>query len=141
MLAIGSFDVSHAPWTVKTCTRRYPGWWSAESRFVRRSRTLRVAAVSHCVLPSLAMHSTEGLVQMIAEALASKEKTLKLQGITTALFLGVLVGIAVWSATHKGGFLPFVLLFIAPLIGSTTPQQARELQGVQSETRRRTARH
>ena len=86
------------------------------------------------------MRTTEDLAQMTAEELASKERKLKMLRTTTVLFLGALVGIAIWSATHKGGFLPFVLLVVALRVVSSTPRQVRELERIQSEMRRRSAR-
>ncbi|WP_229599444.1 hypothetical protein [Runella rosea] len=42
--------------------------------------------------------------KMTLDELVSEEKKKKSQKIPTALFIGFLVGIAIWSATHKGGF-------------------------------------
>lgn len=49
------------------------------------------------------------------------------QRITTALIIGVLIGIAVWSATHGGFILPVVLLIVAFLIGYRNSQKTRDI--------------
>jgi VIT1/CCC1 family predicted Fe2+/Mn2+ transporter len=80
------------------------------------------------------MLSKKDYSNMTLEELVSEEKKLKSQKTTTAVFMGVLVGIAVWSATHKGGFLTFILLFFTILIGS---RYSRNLKGIQEEISRR----
>lgn len=60
--------------------------------------------------------------------LVSEEKKMKSQKTTTAVFIGLLIGIAVWSATHKGGFLVYLLLFVAMLIGKRNAQNTKRIQ-------------
>ncbi len=48
---------------------------------------------------------------------ASEPKKVKSGTRTTAMVIGVIVGIAVWSATHRKPFLTFVLLAAAIVIG------------------------
>lgn len=71
---------------------------------------------------------------MTLEELVSEEKKVKSQKITTAVFIGVLVGIAVYAATHKGFFLTIVLLISSFLIGYRSSQN---LKSIQSEISRR----
>lgn len=68
--------------------------------------------------------------KMTRDELVLEEKKLKSQKITTAVFIGFVVGIAVWSATHKGGFLTFILLLVALLIGA---RYSKNLKSIQSE--------
>ena len=74
---------------------------------------------------------------MTLDELVSEEKKMKSKSttVTTALFIGFLVGIAVWSATHRGGFLLTVgLLAFALFIGSS---YSKKLKGIQAEINRR----
>ncbi|WP_345117082.1 hypothetical protein [Hymenobacter algoricola] len=80
------------------------------------------------------MLSGKDYSQMTLEEVVSEEKKLKSQKTTTALFIGVLIGIAVWSATHKGFVLPVILLISAFLIGYRNSQN---LKSVQAEISRR----
>lgn len=81
------------------------------------------------------MFSSKDYSKMTLEELVSEEKKMKSQKITTALFVGLLVGIAIWSATHKGGFLLTIgLLIFASLIGS---RYSKKLKDIQAEISRR----
>ena len=71
---------------------------------------------------------------MTTEELLAAEKKIKSQDITTAVFIGMLIGIAVWSATHKGFILPVILLISAYLMGS---RHAQNMKGIQAEISRR----
>lgn len=72
---------------------------------------------------------------MTLEELVSEEKKMKSQKITTAVFIGFVVGIAFWSATHKGGFvLTVILLIFSLLIGSG---YSKNLKSVQAEISRK----
>jgi len=72
---------------------------------------------------------------MTLAELMSEEKKIKAQKTTTAVLVGVVVGIAVWSATHKGGFYFTVMLLLAALgLGF---RSARNLKGIQAEISRR----
>lgn len=68
--------------------------------------------------------------KMTLEELMSEEKKMKSQKIPTAVFIGVLIGIAVYSATHKGFILPIILLIVAFLIGYRNSQT---MKGIQAE--------
>ena len=66
---------------------------------------------------------------MTLDELVSEEKSLKAQKITTAVFIGMMVGVAVWAATHKGGFvLPVVLLILAFRVGHKNSQNTKSVQ-------------
>lgn len=72
---------------------------------------------------------------MTLDELVSEEKKLKSQKTMTAVFIGLVVGAAIWSATHKGGFvLTIGLLIFAILIGSS---YSKKLKGIQAEISRR----
>lgn len=70
---------------------------------------------------------------MTLEELVSEEKRMKSQRTMTAAFIGLLLGIAFWSATHGGFILPGILLFFAGLIGYRSSQR---LKGIQAEISR-----
>ncbi len=72
---------------------------------------------------------------MTLDELASEEKKVKSQQIPFALFIGLIVGIAIWSATHKGGFFFTTgLMIFALLMGS---RYSKKLKGIQAEISRR----
>ncbi len=72
---------------------------------------------------------------MTLSELVAEEKKLNARKIPVALIAGFVVGLAVWSATHEGGFLLTVLLLSVPfLLGS---RYAKSLKGVQEEISRR----
>ena len=71
---------------------------------------------------------------MTLEELVSAEKKMKSPKTTTAIFIGVLIGIAVYAATHKGFVLPVILLILSFLIGS---RHAQILKSIQAEISRR----
>ncbi len=72
---------------------------------------------------------------MALDELVSEEKKLKSQKILIALSVGFIVGVAIWSATHKGGFFFTGILLILPfLIGS---RYSKNLKGIQAEISRR----
>ncbi|AUD02910.1 hypothetical protein [Spirosoma pollinicola] len=80
------------------------------------------------------MLASKDYSKLTRDELVLEEKTLKSQKITTAVFIGFLVGIAVWSATHKGFVLPVILLLGAFLLGSRNHQN---LKSVQAEINRK----
>lgn len=81
------------------------------------------------------MFSSKDYSGLTFEELVAAEKKVKAQKITVAVFIGLMVGVAVWSATHKGGFfLPFLLLLLALRIGRTSSQN---LQRIQAEISRK----
>jgi uncharacterized membrane protein YbjE (DUF340 family) len=85
------------------------------------------------------MFSGKDYTKMTLDQLVSEEKKMKSQKITIAVFIGVVIGIAVWSATHKGGFLLTIgLLLFAVLIGS---QYSKNRKDIQAEISRRDTVH
>ena len=81
------------------------------------------------------MFSSKDYSKMTLDELVSEEKKLKSQKTITAVFIGFLVGIAVYSATHKGSFiLTISLLIFALLIGS---RYSQNLKSIQAEISRR----
>ncbi|WP_461075204.1 hypothetical protein [Spirosoma flavus] len=71
---------------------------------------------------------------MTLEELVAEEKRLKSQKITVAVFVGLVVGTAVYAATHKGFILTVLLLVFSFQIGS---RYSNNLKGIQSEISRR----
>lgn len=71
---------------------------------------------------------------MTLDELASEEKKVREQRIPFAFLIGLIVGIAVWSAAHKGFLLPVALMGSALLIGS---RHSKNLKGIQAEISRR----
>lgn len=66
---------------------------------------------------------------MTHDELVSEAKRMKSQKTITALFIGLTVGLAIWSATHKGGvFLTFGLLLAALFVGSRYSKKVARLQ-------------
>ncbi|WP_240543636.1 hypothetical protein [Spirosoma foliorum] len=65
---------------------------------------------------------------MTLDELVSEEKKIKSQKITTAVFIGLLVGIAIYAATHKSFILPVILLGFSFLIGSRYSQNLKRIQ-------------
>ena len=80
------------------------------------------------------MFSNKDYSKMTLEELVSEQKIMKSRKTMTAVLIGVIVGIAVWSATHKGFILPVILLFVAFLIGYRNSQ---DLERIQAEISRR----
>lgn len=80
------------------------------------------------------MLSSKDYSKMTLEELVSEEKKVKSQKITTAVFMGLLIGIAVYAATHKGFFLTVILLLSAFFIGY---RHSQSLKNIQSEISRR----
>ncbi len=76
---------------------------------------------------------------MALEELVAEEKKVKSRQIPFAVLMGILVGIAVWSATHQGStFLTIGLLVLVPFIGSS---YSKNLKGIQEEIKRRDTVH
>lgn len=80
------------------------------------------------------MFSSKDHSKMTLDELVSVEKKLKSQKITIAVFIGFVVGIAIYSATHKGFVLPVILLIFSFFIGAT---YSKNLKGIQAEISRR----
>lgn len=81
------------------------------------------------------MFSKKDYSKMTLEELVSEEKKIRSQKITTGVLVVFLVSVAVWSATHKGGFiLTVALLGFALFIGSG---YLKNLNSIQAEISRR----
>lgn len=77
------------------------------------------------------MASNTDYSEMTLDELVSVEKKMKSQRIITALVIGFFVGVAIWSATHKGGFILTIgLLGLASRIGY---KHSKNLKGIQAE--------
>jgi uncharacterized membrane protein YbjE (DUF340 family) len=74
------------------------------------------------------MLSIKNYSKMTLEELVSEEKKMKSQKTITAVLIGMLIGIAVWSATHKGFILPIILLILSFLIGHKNSQNMKSIQ-------------
>jgi uncharacterized membrane protein YbjE (DUF340 family) len=66
--------------------------------------------------------------KMTLEELVSEDKKMTSQKTTIAVFIGMFIGIAIYSATHKGFVLPVILLIFSFLIGSRYSQNQKSLQ-------------
>lgn len=73
--------------------------------------------------------------KMTLDELVSEEKKMNAQKIPFALFIGILVGIAVWSATHQGGFVLTVILLVSAVLSGTV--YSKNLKSVQEEISRK----
>jgi hypothetical protein len=73
--------------------------------------------------------------EMTLDELVSEEKKMNAQKIPFALFIGILVGIAIWSASHHGGFMVTVILLIGALLAGSV--YSKNLKSVQAEISRR----
>ena len=80
------------------------------------------------------MLATKDYSAMTLEELVSAEKKLLSEKTLTAAIIGGLIGIAVYSATHKGFILTVILLISAYLISS---RHSKNLKDVQAEISRR----
>ncbi|WP_018618898.1 hypothetical protein [Spirosoma luteum] len=75
------------------------------------------------------MLSTNDYSTLTRDELVAKAAKMKSQKTITAVLIGLLVGIAIWSATHKGGFfLTGGLLLSALWIGSSYSKNLKNLQ-------------
>lgn len=75
---------------------------------------------------------------MTLEELVSEEKKMKSQKITIAVFIGFVVGIAIYAATHKSFLLPVILLIFSFVLGQKNSQN---LKNIQAEISRRDTVH
>ena len=71
---------------------------------------------------------------MTLEELLSEEKKMKSQKAITAIVIGLLVGVAIYAATHKSFLLPVILLIVSFQIGY---RNAQNLKSIQEEISRR----
>lgn len=65
---------------------------------------------------------------MTLEELVAEQEKLKSQKTFTAVFIGFLVGVAVYSATHRGLLLPVALLIFSFLIGKNYSKSVKDIQ-------------
>jgi hypothetical protein len=86
---------------------------------------------------TLGMPSATDFSTLTIEELLTEETRMRSRRLVRAVLIGVLVGIAVWSATHQGG----VLLTLALLGGAILVARgsAQPLERVRAEIRRREA--
>lgn len=82
------------------------------------------------------MLSSKDYSKITLEELVSEEKKMKSRKNTTAVFIGVMIGIAIYAATHKSFVLPVILLIASFLIGS---RESQNLKSIQAEISRRNA--
>ncbi|MFN8349238.1 MAG: hypothetical protein U0X91_29830 [Spirosomataceae bacterium] len=80
------------------------------------------------------MFSNKDYSAMTLEELVAEAKKMKSQKITTAVFIGVLLGIAIYAATHKSLVLPALLLIFPFWIGSG---YSKNVKSIQAEINRR----
>jgi len=83
------------------------------------------------------MLSGKDHTKMTRDELVAEQKKLTSQRTTIplAVLIGAVIGVAVWSATHQGGFILTVLLLIAPfLLGSI---YSKRLKSIKAEISRR----
>jgi hypothetical protein len=80
------------------------------------------------------MLPTTDYSKLSLEELTAEEQKLKSSKTTTGLFIGILIGIAVYSATHNGFILPIILIVCAFLIGY---MNAQNMKSIQAEIKRR----
>ncbi len=80
------------------------------------------------------MPSNKDYSQVPLEELIQQEQKMQSRKTTTAVFVGVLLGIAVYAATHKGFVLALVLLVAAFWFGG---RYAQDLKNIQAEISRR----
>ncbi len=59
--------------------------------------------------------------------LAEELKKRKNERISIAILIGFLVGVAVWGATHKGGWITFAILFLVIFIGRKYSGKVEEI--------------
>lgn len=74
------------------------------------------------------MLTNKDYTTLTPEELVSEKKKMASQKNITAVLMGLLIGISVWSATHNGGFLTYILLFSAILIGRGYSQNSKNLE-------------
>jgi hypothetical protein len=75
------------------------------------------------------MFSSKDYAGMTLEELVAENKKMKSGAIATAFVIGMVVGLAVWVATHKGGFIFTIgLLGMGFFIGNKHSQNKKILQ-------------
>ena len=81
------------------------------------------------------MLSNKDYSKMKLDELASEEKKIKSLKTIIAVLIGLVIGIALWAATHKGGFFLTIILLIIPLLIGFS--YSKNLKGIQAEISRR----
>lgn len=81
------------------------------------------------------MSTDKDCSKMTLDELVSEEKKLNSQKTLTAVLIGFFVGVAVWSATHEGGFISTIGLLISALVIGSSYNKKRKT--VQAEISRR----
>lgn len=74
------------------------------------------------------MLSGKDYTSMTLEDLMSEEKKIASRKTMTALFIGLVVGVAIWAATHGSFFLTVALLAFALWFGRTSSQTMKNIQ-------------
>jgi uncharacterized membrane protein len=88
------------------------------------------------------MSTPDSLPGMTLDALAAEEKAARSGQRMTALTIGILVGIAIWSATHGGNFVITIgLLAVALIVGRSGTKHAQRVSAIRDEVRRRDTQH
>jgi uncharacterized membrane protein len=64
------------------------------------------------------------------EELLSEQKKMASQKTLNALIIGFMVGIAFWSATHKGAFITFAMLILA---GAFAKHNSDKVKSIEAE--------
>jgi uncharacterized membrane protein len=72
---------------------------------------------------------------LTVEELMSKEQKVNSLKIPTALLIGFIIGVAVWSATHKWGFFTTVFLLVFALLIAKWSSQ--NMKNIKDEINRR----
>ena len=80
------------------------------------------------------MFSSKNYSEMTLDELVLEDKKLKSQQIPSAVFIGLIIGIVIWSATHKGGWVTIILIVFATLVGS---RYSKNMKNIQAEISRR----
>jgi uncharacterized membrane protein len=73
--------------------------------------------------------------KMTSDELVSEAKKMNSRKIPFALFMGALVGIAIWSAAHNGGFVVTVILIISAIASGNV--YSKNVKSIQAEMSRR----
>jgi hypothetical protein len=74
-------------------------------------------------MPTPTDHST-----LTNDQSSADEARMRAHRLTQAVWCGVLVGTAVWSATHNGGWITYALLGAVLLIARRTAPRAKQLR-------------
>ena len=78
--------------------------------------------------PAPDMPSANDFSTLALDELMVEEKRMRSRRFASGFISGLLAGIAVWSATHEGGVLTFVLLAAAVLVARSSAQRLKRLR-------------